>query len=676
MTLLEDLMYKEHMVVAKSGTIEDAIKLMDQNHQGVVVIIDNNNIPVGVLTERNILEVIHKNIDKTKLILDIFTFNPPITINKKRSIDYALHILIDNEIRRLVVVDDFGSFKGVVTQDILVKSLEGNSFKIDLLISQLLDSTRYLVKLSENDTIFNAFDTMTKFRVGSVIATNENGEAVGIITEKDAVIIANKKISTTVPISTVMSHPIICAKADSTLRNIIDIMSNNKINRIIILDNDTNKPINIVTMRDIANNLKGNYGKLLEYKLKNIKNSLNYIGEYIIEIYEDDNEQIIQWMNAKAIERFGNFLDKNIETLIEEDRWKNIYNLINQNGKCNKYKINIKDMHFTCNCSYHFSNKRETLLLVLQDITELANVISDEKSKNESLTTELKIVKSVIDQQNNIIFVTNGEKISLVNKAFLNLFDMKNLEDFYSKFRNIENTFIAHQNFFTIKSPSTNWLNEIGTLHERDKVVSIIDYKSFEPKVFSVQLKRLTFDETNFIVTFIDITEEKLESQKYYFNATHDALTKIYNKSFFLDSLKISLGKTKRYQSKFSLVFFNIDNLKLINDQFGYLFGDIIVSKIAETVKENIRTCDILARYSDDEFAIILPETNINKAELLAENLRKTIEHIIFEDIQNQSASFGITQFLEVDSNNTLIQRVQEALYVAKENGKNRVVTL
>ncbi|MDX9742822.1 MAG: diguanylate cyclase [Arcobacteraceae bacterium] len=675
MTALEDLMYKEHISIEKSGTIEDAIRLMDKNHQGVVVII-KENIPIGVLTERNILEVIQQNIDQTKLIVDVFTFQTPVTINRKRSVDYALHILIDNTIRRLVVVNGDGSFKGVVTQEVLVKNLERNSFKTDILISQLMDTTRNLVSLSENDTIFNAFDTMTKQRVGSVIATNEKGEATGILTEKDAIIIANKKIATTLPISSVMSSPIICAKQTTPLKDLIDIMSKNKINRIVITDADTNKPINIISMRDITHNLKGNYGQLLEYKLKNIKNTLNYIGEYIIEIYEDNDEQIIQWMNTKAIEKFGNYLDKNVEALIEEERWRNIFNLINQNGKCNKYKIQIKDMHFTINCSYHFSNKKETLLLVLQDITELTNVISDEKSKNETLSTELKIVKSVIDQQNNIIFVTNGKDISLTNKAFLDLFDMETLEDFCSKFTSIESTFIMHQNFFTMSPSSTNWLEEIDTLYEKNRVVSIIDYKSFEPKVFSVQLNKITSDSKNYIVTFTDITEEKLESHKYYFNATHDGLTKIYNKSFFLDSLNISLNKTKRYHLKFSLVFFNIDNLKLVNAHYGFLHGDIVVNEIAKVVNQNIRTCDVFARYSGDDFAIILPETNISKGELLAENVRKIIENITFKDINSQTASFGVTQFLEIDNENTLIQRAQKALAIAKENGKNKIVIL
>lgn len=98
MTILEDLMYKEHISIEKSGTLEDAIKLMNQNHQGVVVVVESN-IPIGILTERNILEIIYQNIDKTKFIIDIFQFQRPITINKKRSV-VMLYIFL------LIIVSD------------------------------------------------------------------------------------------------------------------------------------------------------------------------------------------------------------------------------------------------------------------------------------------------------------------------------------------------------------------------------------------------------------------------------------------------------------------------------------------------------------------------------------------------------------------------------------------
>ncbi len=677
MTILEDLMYKEYIAISNKATISEAIQLMDQNHQGVLVLVDETNTPIGILSERNILEVLYQDIDQETLLVDYFTFKTPITINKKRSIDFALHMMIDSEVKRLVVVDDNGIFKGVITQDILVKNLEGNSFKTDILISSFLDNKKQLINLSYRHTIFDAIETMSKFNIGSIIALNEVGEAVGILTERDTVKIANKKIPTTESIESVMSHPVICTKYSTPLERVVDIMTTNKINRIIITDDDTNKPINIITMRDIANNIKGSYSQFLESRLKNIKNTLNFIDEYIIEVHEDNNEQIIQWMNHKATKKFGSFRDKAIETLIDNNKWPEIYEAIKNTGHCIKEKIKIDDMYFSFHCSYYFANQSETILLILQDITGLTNKIFDEQTKNRELARELEIVKNVIDQQCTIIFVTNGKEIVLTNKAFLDFFDVHNLHQFNQKYISLDNTFIAHHNFFTLEDKSLNWIEEISKLYTTDQAVSIMDYKNFEPKVFGVHMTKLNQKDDNYIITLKDVTEEKLESQKYYFNATHDPLTKIYNKSFLLDSLNIALWKTKRYHSKYTLMFFNIDNVKLINEKYGFIHGDTVITEIAKKVDHSTRNCDIFGRFSGEDFALILPETNLYKAELLAENLRKTIQTMKIDGIKDeQTASFGITEFLDIDNENTLLRRVTEALYQSKQSGKNKITSL
>ncbi|MBI3874359.1 MAG: diguanylate cyclase, partial [Arcobacter sp.] len=649
MTTLKNLLHTEYIAIDKNGVLKDAINCMHKNRQGVVVVV-SNNIPFGIITERDILNIIHNNTDSATPISNILTPKALITINQKRSIEYALHVLIDNNIRRLIVVDNNGQFQGVVTQDILVKNLERNAFTTDILISNFIPHKKDLISLLENDTITNAFLTMTNNNVGSIIVLNTNGDAIGIVTEKDAIYVANNSISTNLPISSIMSSPIISIKDNQPVKDVIDMMAFHKINRIIIVDDITNKPISIVSMREIAENLKGNYGKLLEYKLKSIKNTLNYIGEYVFEICEDNNEQIIQWTNSKATDKFGNYFDKNIYDLIEASQWDDIHKKLVINGECQQAKVNIKNMYFELNCSYYFSNHKETLLLILRDVTHFENAIKDEINKNIALSDELIILKSVINQQSNIIFISDGTNISLVNQAFFNFFDIANMTEFESKFSNIANTFIAHQNFFTMKSSDKNWIDEITNLYERDKVVSIIDHRTFEPKVFGIQFSKLASDETNFIITFTDITEEKLESQKYYFNATHDALTKIYNKSFLLDSLNISLEKTKRYGSVFSLVFLNIDNLKDVNNKHGFLHGDMVVVEISKAIDQHIRSCDIFARFCGEDFALILPETNIQKAQLLAENLRKMIENLIFKEVEKQTVSFGITQLTEIDS--------------------------
>ena len=553
MTTLNDLMYREYIALSKDGIFDDVINLMHKNRQGVVVIVENR-FPIGIITERDLLQLIQRNTPSDTPISELFVTKMLITINKKRSIEYALHVLIDNGVRRLIVVDNAGYFEGILMQDVLVKNLERNAFTTDILITNFISPKKELITLSQNDSIAKAFDTMTSHQVGSVIATNTHGDAVGIITEKDSVYVANNKISKDLPISTVMGTPLITAKANQPVRDVIDILTKNKINRIVIVDEDTAKPINIISMREIAQNLKGNYGQLLECKLKSIKNTLNFIGEYVFEIYEDNGEEVVVWMNARAIEKFGNYFDRNILELINEEKWKEIHGTIKEIGKCKKEKLQVQDMYFELQCSYYFTHKKETLLLVLRDITEFETAIKTEKTKNSTLTYELEILKTVMDHQKTMIFVSNGKEISLANQAFLEFFCLNSLEEFEKKIGKIESRFIPHQNFFTYQLQEKSWIELLLGLYEKDKVVSNIDIQSFEPKVFSNQLTPLATDQENYIITFTDITEEKLESQKYYFNATHDPLTKTYNKSFFLDSLNISLGKTKRYKSIYTLL--------------------------------------------------------------------------------------------------------------------------
>jgi diguanylate cyclase (GGDEF)-like protein len=294
---------------------------------------------------------------------------------------------------------------------------------------------------------------------------------------------------------------------------------------------------------------------------------------------------------------------------------------------------------------------------------------------SELYDLEIKIIQNVINQQQNIIFVADKSQIFISNQKFNDFFDAKHLYEFHDKFTNIENTFVAHQTFFTKDETSDDWISDIEKLYVTNRIISIVDRKDFEPKVFLVKLNKIFSDETKYIITFEDISDTKLESSHKYFNITHDCLTKIYNKSFFMDSLNLSLNQTKRYSSVFSLIMLNIDNLTDTNDKFGFLKGDEIISAIAKNIKKNIRTCDIFAKFNDETFAILLPETNMTKAELLAENLRKLIMSIKVEDVAQITASFGITQFDPIDNSNTIIFRVQEALRIAKKNGKNIIVT-
>ena len=176
-------------------------------------------------------------------------------------------------------------------------------------------------------------------------------------------------------------------------------------------------------------------------------------------------------------------------------------------------------------------------------------------------------------------------------------------------------------------------------------------------------------------MTFTDITNIKLESQKHYYHATHDIMTGLYNRAYYLDKLDNELVNAQRYNKNFSLIIFDIDHFKNVNDTYGHLKGDEVIVAVADTALKNIRKNDFVARWGGEEFIVLLPETAISSAELIAENLKKSIENIKVEGVENVSASFGVTQYIKNDDEKTIVKRADEALYEAKKTGRNKVIS-
>ena len=156
--------------------------------------------------------------------------------------------------------------------------------------------------------------------------------------------------------------------------------------------------------------------------------------------------------------------------------------------------------------------------------------------------------------------------------------------------------------------------------------------------------------------------------------ANYDELTSIYNRHKIDEFLSEQMEIAKRYQRSLSLIFFDIDKFKSINDTFGHKAGDKVLQEIAQVVSKNIRESDGFGRWGGEEFLIALPETDLVGASQLAEKLRREIENHNFPVERKVTCSFGV---IEVESETNLdkaIKRVDELLYKAKETGRNKVV--
>lgn len=176
-----------------------------------------------------------------------------------------------------------------------------------------------------------------------------------------------------------------------------------------------------------------------------------------------------------------------------------------------------------------------------------------------------------------------------------------------------------------------------------------------------------------------NITREKEIEE----HALVDEVTKVYNRRKINQDILFSIDRFKRYGEPFSFVMLDIDYFKTFNDRYGHLVGDEILIQISNFFNTQTRTSDIFARWGGDEFAMLIPNIDLEQARQLCEKLRKTVAEKTcstlkdrFSISENISCSFGITTIQKGDNIDSLIGRTDRALYLAKEKGRNRVETL
>ncbi len=211
----------------------------------------------------------------------------------------------------------------------------------------------------------------------------------------------------------------------------------------------------------------------------------------------------------------------------------------------------------------------------------------------------------------------------------------------------------------------------------RDKYNSII----YEPeKDYSWVYKVIFFLITIiFIIVFNnrklnrEIKKRKLAEKELFKIANLDSLTNIYNRRKLEFILNTEVQREQRYKRGLSLIFFDVDNFKKINDELGHSIGDEVLEKISSIVKQSVRKTDFFGRWGGEEFIIILPETNKTQAKNIAYLLKEKIATFDFQIERAVTCSFGVSQFEETDCVDSLLTRADNAMYFVKRNGKNEV---
>ncbi|MDO5437571.1 MAG: diguanylate cyclase, partial [bacterium] len=162
--------------------------------------------------------------------------------------------------------------------------------------------------------------------------------------------------------------------------------------------------------------------------------------------------------------------------------------------------------------------------------------------------------------------------------------------------------------------------------------------------------------------------------------AVTDGLTDMYNHRYFQEQMKLNIENAKRYNTPFSLIMVDIDFFKKFNDKYGHQSGDAVLRQVAQTIKKNIRSTDIPCRYGGEEMSVILTNTKKEDAALVAQKICEAVRNREFElatgDWTHVTISLGVaTMPYDGEDVQQLIEYADKCLYIAKENGRNQVIS-
>lgn len=179
-------------------------------------------------------------------------------------------------------------------------------------------------------------------------------------------------------------------------------------------------------------------------------------------------------------------------------------------------------------------------------------------------------------------------------------------------------------------------------------------------------------------MAFQDITGRKKKEMKLFDQATRDPLTNCYNRRQFEELAMKEVQRSRRYDHPFCLFMIDADHFKNVNDTHGHAVGDLVLQALANCCRMTLRESDIVARFGGEEFVILLPEVSLENAHRVAERLRIKISKIVVKNEQNEDVRFtvsiGLVSSTVTDNIEEMLKMADEALYVAKENGRNKVI--
>ncbi|MEA2091787.1 MAG: diguanylate cyclase, partial [Campylobacterota bacterium] len=316
-------------------------------------------------------------------------------------------------------------------------------------------------------------------------------------------------------------------------------------------------------------------------------------------------------------------------------------------------------------------------LLVYKQLKHSEKLQSEVDRRTKEIESTKQLLQQIIDTDASFIVLMDGPDIVYANKTILEFSGYSSFVEFNKHYEHLSDTFEKVTNdkdFLQSYNDGIFWIDYLKK-EQDSKNLKVLVKKDEQKRYFKPYAKEInTDDKVLYLITFDEITNEYVKIKELEYKASTDPLTKLFNRNKLNDVLEKEIALAHAILSPLSIIFLDIDYFKKVNDTYGHDIGDKVLKEIANIIGSTTRKGDIAARWGGEEFMITLQATDTSQASLLAEKLRVAVENHKFDTVGRLTISLGVTEYRDNENEDSLIKRVDNALYEAKESGRNRVV--
>lgn len=339
-------------------------------------------------------------------------------------------------------------------------------------------------------------------------------------------------------------------------------------------------------------------------------------------------------------------------------------------------------------------NNDDDAILILKPKREYKQSLIDEKIKSSFIVVILSIILSILmalyasavpsKLQKALLLANNELKrfVKIIDKYVITATTKKNttithVSSAFSKSSGYSKEELIGEKINIVRHPDTDkkvfeeiWHN----LENGEEWCGEIKNKRKDGEDYWLEQNIIPIkDEKNDIVSFMSIGVDITAKKQLETLSSTDMLTGIFNRRKIEELLNIEILRSRRHQRNLSIIMFDIDHFKHVNDNYGHHAGDIVLQQTAEVIKRALRQSDMFGRYGGEEFLIICPETNKDEAMIVAEKVRSEVATFNFDIVEHKTISLGVTEFSYEDTLEELVRKADTALYLSKTDGRNRV---